>query len=106
MVDGIMFDSKKEAYRYGDLKMLERGGVIKDLVLQPEFVFEINGKPLKTNVKNSKQLRYIADFQYFDNEKNMTIVEDVKSTATKNIPVFKYKQALMWTLYGIDIFVV
>lgn len=29
--DGIMFDSKKEAQRYAELKILERAGVIKNL---------------------------------------------------------------------------
>ena len=33
-VDGIIFDSKKEANRYIELKMLERAGKIHDLQLQ------------------------------------------------------------------------
>ena len=42
-VDGIVFDSKKEAERYRDLKLLERAGDIRELVLQPSFVLNVNG---------------------------------------------------------------
>ena len=36
-IDGITFDSKKEAAEYGRLKLLEQAGVISDLELQPRF---------------------------------------------------------------------
>ena len=36
-VDGITFDSKKEAERYSELKLLERCGAISDLELQVEY---------------------------------------------------------------------
>lgn len=106
IVCGIKFDSKKEAKRYGELLLLENVGKIKNLVLQPEFKFEVNGKPLKANDKGARQLKYIADFQYYDHEKEQVVVEDVKGNATAKLSVFRYKKALMWTLYGIDIFVV
>ena len=37
-VDGITFDSRKEANRYAELKMLEKCGAIKQLELQKKFV--------------------------------------------------------------------
>ena len=37
IVDGIKFDSMKEARRYKELKLLERGRAITDLVLQPKY---------------------------------------------------------------------
>ena len=40
MVDGIKFDSKKEANRYEQLKILKQSGLIKDLELQPVFVLQ------------------------------------------------------------------
>lgn len=41
IIDGIEFDSRTEAKRYGELKILERGGIISGLTLQPRFtVFE------------------------------------------------------------------
>lgn len=36
-VDGIEFDSKKEAQRYYELKLLQRAGVISELELQKEY---------------------------------------------------------------------
>ena len=46
--DGFVFDSKKEAKRYKQLKLMERGGLIHDLELQVEFEiqpsFEIAGE--------------------------------------------------------------
>lgn len=37
IVDGISFDSKKEAARYKELRMLERTGIISALRLQVPF---------------------------------------------------------------------
>ena len=42
-LDGIVFDSKREAARYADLKLAEKLGNIKNLTLQPEYPVEING---------------------------------------------------------------
>src|SRR5690606_369436 len=41
-VDGITFDSKREAERYGELKTMEAAGVISDLELQPRFPLTVN----------------------------------------------------------------
>ena len=43
-VDGIAFDSQKEARRYADLKLMHRAGAITDLTLQPKFDIVINGQ--------------------------------------------------------------
>ncbi len=37
VIDGYTFDSKKEANRYFELKMLQRAGEITALELQPKF---------------------------------------------------------------------
>lgn len=67
VVDGITFDSKKEAARYQELKLLEQAGEISNLELQPEYEVIITKK-------------YKADFLY--TEKGKTIVEDVKGFKT------------------------
>ena len=74
VVDGITFDSKKEAARYSDLKLLETAHHILHLETQPKFPLMVNGK---------KVADYIVDFKYLSPEKNDWIVEDVKSEATK-----------------------
>ena len=77
-IDEIEFDSKKEAKRYLELKMLEKAGKIKDLKLQPAFLlqegFYYRGKAIR-------QITYRADFEYVD-EKGNKVVEDVKGFKT------------------------
>lgn len=87
-VDGITFDSKKEAKRYTELKLLERAGVIKSLELQPKFVLQ---EEYIKDGKKIKAITYKADFMYWDNEKNKKIIEDVKGFKTD---VYKLKKKL------------
>lgn len=92
-VDGIKFDSKNEARRYKDLKLLKKAGVIKDLVLQPKFKII---DTLRKNGKTFQARHYYADFMYYDNEKKKTIVEDVKG---KKTDVYKLKRHLFEEKY-------
>jgi hypothetical protein len=85
-IDGIKFDSKKEAKRYVDLREQERYGIIKNLELQPEFLLQ--GKFEKNGIKH-RAIKYKADFSYVEDEK--MIVEDVKGFKTE---IFKIKQKL------------
>lgn len=79
IVDGITFDSKKEAKRYSELKLLEKAGRIKDLSLQHQFVLQ---PPFKKNGKTIRAITYVADFVYFDLERMRNVVEDVKGYKT------------------------
>lgn len=88
-VDGYTFDSKKEAARYGALKILLRSGEISDLVLQPKYPIVFNGV---------KICDYKADFKYRANGRE--IVEDVKGVKT---PVYRLKKKMVKAVYGIDI---
>lgn len=53
-IDGFVFDSKAEAQRWQQLKLLERVGQIGNLRRQVKYVLipaqKIDGKPLKENV--------------------------------------------------------
>lgn len=89
VIEGISFDSKKESVRYADLKLMERAGLISDLVLQPVFKIEINGQ---------KICKYIADFEYIEND--VHVVEDCKGFRT---PVFNMKMKLMKAVHQIEI---
>ena len=84
-VDGIRFDSRKEARRYGALCLLQKGRVIKDLAVQPVFPLTVN------DVRVGK---YIGDFAYI--EKGRTVVEDAKGMRT---PVFNLKWRMVKALY-------
>ena len=85
VLDGIRFDSKREAERYAELKLLERGGIIKDLKTQVRF-------ELIPKNKNGRAVYYVCDFTYTEN--GVLVVEDVKSQPTKT-PVYRLKKRLM-----------
>lgn len=94
-VDGIMFDSLKEAGRYQELKLMERAGAIKDLVLQPEF--ELIPGYVNANGQRIRPTKYRADFMYYDNDYKKPIVEDVKGIKTE---AYKIKKKLFEYLYA------
>lgn len=91
VVDGITFDSKKEAGRYRELKMLERAGAISDLRLQVPF-------ELIPKQNGERACLYKADFVYIKDGK--MVVEDTKGIKTD---VYKIKRKLMLYRYGIKI---
>lgn len=78
-VDGIEFDSRAEATRYTELKLLQRAGKIRDLKLQPEFELIPS---FRKNRKTFRRTVYKADFSYFDIERSKYMVEDVKGFRT------------------------
>ena len=86
VIDGIKFDSKKEAYHYMELKLLQSAGIISNLELQPKFILQ---ESFKKNGKTYREISYKADFKYI--EKGQVIVEDVKGKETE---VFKIKHKL------------
>mgnify|MGYP002761699881 FL=1 len=91
VLDGIKFDSKLEAERYAQLKILERAGVIRDLELQPKYElipsFRKNGKTWRKTV-------YKADFRYILADGDRIIIEDVKGSTAVITDVFRLKQKL------------
>lgn len=99
-LDGILFDSKRESQRYGELILLERAGKIRGLQRQVQFELapkvKINGEK-----RQRPALRYTADFEYY--EAGYRVVEDVKGVITQP---FRIRQHLMKTVHGIDVRVV
>ena len=88
-VDGIRFDSAREARRWCELQALERAGEIRDLRRQVEYPVEVNGRRI---------CYYVADFVY-RTPKGVT-VEDAKGHPT---PVYRLKKKLVEALYGFEI---
>src|SRR6185503_18266965 len=96
-VDGITFDSAKEAKRWKELQLLERAKKISGLKRQHKFPLWVNGVEIGS---------YVADFVYMDVEKGYAtrfVVEDVKSEITREIPLYKWKKALMKAVHSIEI---
>ena len=104
VVDGITFDSAKEARRYGELKLLERAGKITHLECQPEFRIVVNGEQVRAlpdkRGRQGKPLKYVADFAYFEGQRR--VVEDCKSVAT-DTPLSRFKRALVRHLYHVEV---
>ncbi len=84
-VDGITFDSQKEAHRYRELKLLERAGEISFLELQK--VYELQPS-FKHNGKTIRAIKYVADFYYVDKDGKIHI-EDTKGVKTKEYLIKK-----------------
>lgn len=101
VVDGIMFDSKKEADRWNELKTLQQYGVIRDLNRQVSFEL-IPSQKDENNRVIERACTYKADFVYTDVKTGERVVEDVKSKATKTA-VYKIKKKLMLHVHGIRI---
>ena len=96
-VDGIKFDSRHEAARYTELKILERAGLIRDLELQHPF--ELIQKQVRDGKVVERAVKYIADFVYFDKDGNL-VVEDAKGMRTD---AYKLKKKMMRFMHGIEI---
>lgn len=92
-LDGYSFDSVKEMNRYADLKFMLLAGEISDLELQKPFVLQEGFKG--RDGKWVREIRYIADFYYFDKAKGEWVIEDVKSAATADNSVYKLKKKMM-----------
>jgi hypothetical protein len=90
--DGIEFDSQRESERYAELKMMEKGGVISNLQLQPEYVLQEGFTD--RDGKKHRPITYIADFCYI--EDGQIVVEDVKGMETE---VFRIKEKLFRNRY-------
>ena len=101
IVDGIPFDSKAEAARYRELKLLEKAGEIWNLQLQPKF-------ELIPKQPGERAVTYTADFRYTEKVKypgwkwsgdTREVVEDVKSPATAKDKAYIIKRKLFKQLY-------
>ena len=97
IIDGIPFDSAKEAARYSELKLLLRAGEINELKLQEKY--RLIPAQYRDGVCVERECSYIADFDYID-KNGVHIVEDTKGVRTKE---YKIKRKLMLYIFGIRI---
>ena len=111
---GEVFDSKRELYRYMDLKLLESCGAISDLRRQVKYELlpvqrekstkvykkgRKKGQPIEGKIIE-KAVSYIADFVYRDTTTGKEVVEDTKGMRTKDYII---KRKLMLYIHGIKI---
>lgn len=92
VLNGRVYDSKKEMMRAIQLRQMEKAGLISDLQEQVRFVLQ---EPFVNNYgKKIREICYIADFVY--NENGKQIVEDCKGIRTD---VFKIKHKMFEKRY-------
>lgn len=89
IVDGLKFDSTREANRFSELMLKHKSGLISKPILQYEF--KLVG------------CSYVCDFLYFDYEQKDFVIEDVKSEATRKISTYIIKKKQMKELFDIEI---
>lgn len=108
-MDGMVFDSKAEAVRWRELKLLQRAGKISGLERQVKYEIIPEHREPDTVGPRGGLIRgklieparyYVADFVYTVTESGETVVEDVKGFRT---PEYRLKKALMLDRYGIRI---
>jgi len=88
-----MHQSTSEARRCDELSLMEKGGLIRDLEAHPQVRFRLD-------VGGHHICDYLADFVYFDNERNERVVEDVKGFQTE---ISKFKLRLMEAVHGVSV---
>ena len=85
IVDGIRFDSQKEANKYSELKLLKQAGEIKELTLQPKFVLQPG---FTYEGKRYRPITYTADFRIVW-ANGMTEIIEVKGCKTRDYLIKK-----------------
>ena len=97
-VGDIEFDSKKEAARYQDLLLMQKAGLIRNLMWQQVFVIVPS---VVLDGRKRPAIKYKADFTYFDDTRaGRFVVEDVKGFRT---PIYRLKRHLMMAVHGFEV---
>jgi hypothetical protein len=100
VIDGIAFDSKREANRYRELKLRQMAGEIRDLELQPTYPLVVRhhiylDPPIIIGT-------YTPDFRYREGQQGLLVIEDVKSKATKT-EAYRLRKKFVEAQYSITI---
>lgn len=93
-VNGIRFDSQREAERHGELVYRMKACEIENLQVQPEYLMTRDGVVLAT---------YTADFRYFDRQSRCWVVEDCKGGDATKTEAYQLRKVFVEAQYGIQI---
>lgn len=122
IIDGQRFDSKAEARRYSQLRLLEKAGEVSDIrcqvmyeLIPGHYEYVPTGKIFSRGARKGQKeykrvtvelpVTYRADFVYKDKDGN-TVVEDVKGyTDPKSATYAKFviKRKLMLWIHGVKV---
>lgn len=90
---GVTYDSRIEAKRAGELRLLALAGEIERLRPHPRFDLIVNG---------IKVCAYVGDFDYRTRD-GRYVVEDVKPVGSRTDPIYRLKRKLMLACLGVNI---
>ena len=93
-LDGLTFDSKREASRYLQLKLRARAGEIAQLEVHPRYYLIVNDHAIG---------RVTLDFRYVDLKTGHQVVEDAKSPATHKARDWVLRKKLLKALHGVEV---
>ena len=93
-IDGYSFDSVQEGNRYLELKYMLLAGEIEDLEMQKPYELQPAFRNAVTG-KLERPIYYRADFVYKDVKTGETVIEDVKSEATRKDRTYQLKRKMM-----------
>jgi hypothetical protein len=91
---GVYWHSRKEHRHWLVLRAAEAAGLIRGLRRQVKYVLLVNGIEVGS---------YVADFVFFDPETDRVVVQDVKSPATRRLPLYRLKKALLRAVWGLTV---
>jgi hypothetical protein len=97
VVDGLSFDSKKEAGRWRELVLMQAAGQITDLRRQEAFDLLADSRGFQPITVGT----YVSDFSY--QRDGRKVVEDAKSPATRRIALYRLKAKIFEANYGFPI---
>lgn len=97
VIDGVEFDSRKEANHYVYLKALQAANKISGLELQPRY--ELQPGFRGPDGRWIKPVTYVADFRYKNPITGQVVIVDVKSKITEQNPVYRLKRKLFQYKY-------
>lgn len=113
VVDGVTYDSKKEARRFATLQLREKAGEIRNLKKGVVFHFRDSlGRELlirSARYKEGRVAKYTADAAYEERRTDVRceawdyVVEDTKSEITRQQADYKLRIALMEYFFGIRV---
>ena len=99
VVNGLTFDSAKEARRWQELLLLERAGHIEALERQWTLVL-CKGVKLPGEARARPPIRLVVDFKYYDIKAGRWRFEDTKGLET---PASRIKRHLALALHSIPV---
>jgi hypothetical protein len=91
---GVYWHSRKEYRHWLVLRAAEAAGLVRDLRRQVRYRLTVNGAEVGS---------YVADFVFFDPETDRVVVQDTKSPATRKLPLYRLKRALLRAVWGLAV---